>query len=396
MLRHSPALAASFKRQLQIKALPSGNGLSGPLVLTYPCVDREGDYVNPLGGEWIAHPYVNWEHEIPVGMAASQPQLMALEHKGNSIRLPVGQTKFFQKASDLQGVNLKGHQPQAVLDMAKQAESLVKDEVIVGVSIEYLPLAQKPIGPSLLRGGKDAYRVDNWQGHGWAHCAQPVNPMAQSVVQDRIEKALRDNSQQFHPLITKSLQAAIKRNTAVTVQGADMSRIKPIVKKKAMEDEEVYGTPADMGEETAEDMPDDGDDAPAKSVQAKYNLCQTIRDAVQAFLDEVAGSDNPKVKADAQKFADKFLGQCDTVENYADNLHDQLTGSDEAEEPDVEMEPEAPTPVDDDGMIQPKGLKGSNWKPKSPYRIKASQLKAIQTTPKNRPGYTLVENGALS
>jgi hypothetical protein len=167
-------------------------------ILTYPTVDIAGDYVRPDGGEWSSKfpvaagmGLVNWAHGIPVGRGAVT--LKSIVHEGQAVNVAVGTTHFFEKQSDLEGIDRTEYRTPtdrvkvgeySVADCLKSAEDareLVNRGIATGVSIEFTPAGPKgeawwdldawnPLDKRRSR------HFENWTGLAYAHARIPVNP----------------------------------------------------------------------------------------------------------------------------------------------------------------------------------------------------------------------------
>lgn len=148
-------------------------------ILTFPCTDLAGDYVNPAGLEFhehIANPEVDVEHsrsaefgalivakcQHPDGRYAVDYRNLKLDN-GSTHYLPVAKS-YFDKDS----------RP------SMQVFSMVERDLLPGVSLEFKALSGRPLGPSPLE-KRQAYEFDRVSVVRYSHCRVPVNPSALTV-----------------------------------------------------------------------------------------------------------------------------------------------------------------------------------------------------------------------
>jgi hypothetical protein len=338
----------SIQNELMKKARPRKKGVSPPLLLTYPITDLEGDFVVPHGGTWKKNLNVNWNHEHPIGTSYGSPELLTTTINGKEEKLPVGYTRFFQKASDFNNTDLSirdskdkvigKYDVNECLQIAEQAEKLVNNRIVTGVSIEFYPIKTKPIGKSALRGG-NAFRVDEWEGVGWAHTPMPINPGAQMLA----EKALKVVSDpKTHPIIKKSLSFAMRLQNKTWSNGVSLEEnMKKAINNKDFgpgeDDDRDTGSPYGQDDIPDQDSSDDGSyvpDAPAEpgddkqptgAVKSMMDIVQLINDVCKHYELSMKQSDNPVVRKNAKKHCDLLMKVAKVILKEADGLHQELS-----------------------------------------------------------------------
>lgn len=177
-------------------------------VLTAPIPDWSGDIVRPDGLDFSPHesdPWVDLEHgrtdvgRRPVGWARKSldrpgaPYALEwadLEVPGIGVcRLPVG-TTYFDRDDPLQ----------------RQVYELIRRDALPGVSLEFVPIEQVQIAERSPLEPRPAYEFRRAKVLRWAHCAEPVNPSALTVLKsvppglEVIAKAVRDGRLGDEPL----------------------------------------------------------------------------------------------------------------------------------------------------------------------------------------------------
>ncbi len=265
------------------------NALTATAILTYPEVDYAGDYVVPDGGDWESeykrNPQVNVEHRNRVGKGVVL--LVPTNIDGQQHTLPLGTTHFDGKDR-----------------LSAQTFRLVADDVMTGVSLEFTPAAGaasfKSMGhPSPLE-DRDAMRFERWIGLGWAHCLNPVNPNARTVLPG-IEKAFRCvdtgriGNELLDPILLKSLSVRLPTRPAqivvpgTVVKSAEWSPMTPDVYARLPNGERVrvqdYQTTVEKTVQP-EPLPPPSDFHPLAAVgydvaQATADLANHIRKSVK-------------------------------------------------------------------------------------------------------------------
>jgi hypothetical protein len=333
--------------------------------LTYPVTDRAGDYVEPAGIDWAVHkadPWVGLEHYRHKGGA------WVLPGPGDDHLPPVTVGTARHPDTGKYAVELKA-MPEGSIPfgttyfdphdrLSSQTFRLVEDGTLEGVSIEFTLRKgyYRELGPSPLE-ARPAYHVSACTGLGWVHCATPVNPGALLLksLPPHAEKAIRVvqtgrvGAEPAHPLILKSLSRfapAGKSNTVTSGYAAAPVR-------KAM-DEQALDPAYDPEETTPEaDAPAGGGSTP--TVQALYQLAQSLTDLKSQVEELLAGSEHVK----GRKYAQKLLADLDgTVEDAAEmaaKIEAELGANADAE-PDAEAEEPEPDIADDDTEPDDEGV----------------------------------------
>jgi hypothetical protein len=379
MTSHSVDTPEILQKSLRDKGiLQHGNGISPPLVLTYPIKDLDGDFVQPDGGTWDKSLSVNWDHYMPIGTNAAPVLMKSVRVDGEVYNLPIGQTKFFQKSADLKGFDLGKYTEREVLQASEQAQGLVECGAAPGVSMEFYAKQLKAIGPSLQRGrdGK-AYQIDQWHGVGWAHTAKPVNQMAQVVAVDAIIKSLNKYGNVYHPLIKKSLLAGIPETQRKTFHMGTL--FEKAVDTPDDGDGDRYALHDSDPSQGAEDNDHDADNQPEQAqgpqpggvIAGLMNLNQLIEDGIAGFEMSMMTSDNPKAIKDCGKMLADIRAIAGKLTAYADNMQAQIQGAILSTTPsDLDQVQAKPAETDDeDGSIISKSF--PMWKPR---RIKISDI----------------------
>ncbi|OWK34307.1 hypothetical protein [Fimbriiglobus ruber] len=401
MVATRKAIRATFDRFT--KALPEltaidPSRMTVTSVLTYPTVDLEGDLVAPDGCRgWADTPCVNHEHGIPIGHGVPTTRMAMID--GKEWELPIGLSHFAQRVSDLNGVDMaivdgKGrrvgrYDPNESLQVAPQAFALVEHGILTGVSLEAHSLNSEVRGRSLIRGGP-AYAIHEWEGDGWAHCRHPINPGAQVLAPELVEKAFqiagtgRLNGEPLRPLIRKSLQPYLDQFTRrAMVPGVDLKT--PVPVRKAMAD---YNDPAPDPEDTPDDVtadtgePDetstepDAEAAPGlkKTGMAVMSLIQQLMDTAKQIKDAVAGPD-----LEDKEGLELLSGVADQIEELAKEakVDAQKVWPDGGfGAPDNDTgEPDDTMPMTDDGAVMSKAFRKG-----FPTRFKVSDLRKPAAT----------------
>lgn len=264
-------------------------------VLTFPSPDYDNDYVNPIGGEWVDQPYVNWEHQIPIGVG--EVFLKSLPIDGVIQELPIGKTQFFQKSSDLKDVSLAKfdldtgkrigyYTEREVLDAADDTWRLVNDDIATGVSIEFSPPG--PLGDGWRENGnkslinkRESYTFDRFIGLGWAHTCNPINPSARTLEGGSWEKAIRiietgkfPGGKHISPLVMKSLELFKKTRPIIVPSGFKLEKsMKNDLEEYFADDEQSQdGANDDTGSDDNVDIQneDENDLSPTPTEFAKH------------------------------------------------------------------------------------------------------------------------------
>lgn len=268
-------------------------------VLSYPGRDYDGDTINPAGGDWqrefAANPVVNWTHDIPIGRGTT-PELKAFTVDGQTLKLPVATTTFFQSAADLRGLRLYGrdgagnvtheYRPDECLHAADSAARLVLDGIADGVSIEFRPDGPQgkafwPTGKKSLLLGRDEMHWERWLGLGWAHALHVKNPNAAVIAEKafRIAESGKYGGHTLSPFVMKAF-AGMKHTPKFHRVG------------KAMPTDDDDMIEADPTETTATE-PADGtpaaDPAAAPGTDVMTPTPRAFMQGIQALEDAAAG-----------------------------------------------------------------------------------------------------------
>lgn len=340
-------------------------------ILTYPEPDMDGDFVRPDGGEWVRKPFVNWNHEIPVG--TGRVVLKALTDGGKSHTLPVGRTVFAQTAKHLDGVSRTRRDPVTnkvvgewpvgeCLAVADDVWRLVDSGTAVGVSIEFLPVGKKGVGwrelPTRSKiNNRPSYHFDSWKGLGWAHAPEPVNRSAALLeldgeVPDHFRKALNlaetgrfPGGRQCTETVRKAFLPLLELPRKTVARGGWAGETKPDTPvQKAMDE---TAPPPDAA--TGPQLPPTAE-ALMTVVQGIYDLCQQAEQLLaEKRLEHEKGksvlqSAIDKLKADAGKLHDK------TAAAFPDEGLGKPAGDeDKPAEPDGDEGADPDAPADSDG-----------------------------------------------
>jgi len=165
--------------------------MSATAIISTPDFDREGDSVNPMGGdfsEYMLNPIVYWDH----GLDHTLPIGKSQDSKGRLLIWPsekqiIGKCLFSQKdkfASDVFG--------------------LVCEDIIRATSIRYTPTSR----PKRKTGGM---RYESWKLDEWSWTGLGMNPFAVREVIAKNFKLGGRLSEQLHPSIMKSFKAYAKQ-----------------------------------------------------------------------------------------------------------------------------------------------------------------------------------------
>lgn len=408
---------------------PGAGGRTATAVLTYPAPDLDGDFVRPDGGRWAARPFVNWNHDIPVG--TGRVVLKALEDGGATHVVPVGTTRFAERASDLAGVSRVRRDPETnkpvgtypldeCLRAAADVWELVDREVATGVSIEFVPAGPRgeaywPLPGRSAVSGRPSYHFERWDGLGWAHAPEPINRSAGLVIDDlpAVGKALRiaetgrfPSGRQITETVRKAFDPLLSLPRRVVAAGGwaggprDQTTPQPVV-EKAMDEPVVPETPpADAAPPPAGGLKPTAR-AVMTVVQGIYDLCQQADGLLSGSdLEHERGiallrSAIDKLKAEAGKIHDKAAAtfpdqglerpddESDDEDDAADDADvdeadDAEAGADELEDDDDDVGAADYPEMTGDGAVVtkafPAGIPGIQ-------RFKLSQLKDIPARP---------------
>lgn len=377
---------------------PAGDG--GPItsILTYPTKDYAGDRVRPDGGDWSkypSHPYVNWAHRCPIGRGSVSHS--PLKYGAETYPVAVGKTEFFQKAADLEGIDLRRRNPKThrswdkeapytvdeVLRVAAQAERLVREDIATGVSIEFDVDPSKEgtdwwnLADASLLEGRQARHFENWRGLGYAHARQPVNPGCQTLLSGRsaaaIEKAIviaqtgKIGSEVLSPIILKAfddLRTPRSTSVSVTVDTAPPTQTTTPVQVKGDTEGSWNPSTNDNSDGTGAKM-SAGHQALMNAVQGLSDICEQLSNN---------GSDDLSIRRFCKKmcmklkdFAGDIKARAEKHKAKLDMADPDKDGDDDTDDP---MDEEDYTPsteekaitLDDKGCIITKAF--PEWKPR--------------------------------
>jgi hypothetical protein len=267
--------------QVVRKARADTRDLSVTAVLTWPGPDLVGDVVRPAGLDFSGHatdPWNDLEHNGQcVGWARkslSRPGgpygLEWLTIEGH--RLPVGTTWF--DPSDA---------------LSAQVFGLVAEDALPGVSLEFVPVRRKALGPGP---HGTAYAYDAARVVRWCHCARPVNEgatVAKSAsagprATDKLLSVLsagRLGSEPLHPTITKAFAEYLPPKRLVRVE-------------KAMDEmTTAYDDQTPPAEPAPEPEPE-ADAGGSATEMAANNFAQGLTDLCAAARSEAEGGEHVK------------------------------------------------------------------------------------------------------
>ncbi len=319
-------------------------------LLTFPEVDGDGDYLDPVGCRIKSQAItdttpltthaINWEHGIPIGRGSVE--MWDIPVDGSTVASPVGKSEFFTSSAHLKGLDLSRYEITAqgtkgrkigewkqsdCLQVAAQVAELVANDEALGVSIEFIPLKAHRTGATSTR-GRPSMNISEWDLLTWAHCAAPVNPMAQVIENDLLLKsfAIADtgklNGATLHPIILKAFSPLRgKMPKRSWVNGVSL---------KAMDDYADTGdglateqvAPGAVDEDVSDGM---GDGLGMENA----TISQRLNDAAQAVADicgmiEGIEGDAPngdyQLKPKLNKVLEKAKAMCAELRSYVDDL----------------------------------------------------------------------------
>ncbi len=395
-------------------------------VLTTSIADRQGDVIDPMGGDFSEHetnPVVMFhhgkQHKLPIGKAEDRNGNYTV-HAVKSADGPVllGTTYFAQSNR-----------------FAQDVFGLVAEDVLRGVSIGFDPLSdpdsveQLGESPTLKR---PALHFKGWKLLEYSHTPIGVNRDALTVA---VYKAM-DGSHKLHPTLLAMLQPmAAPRKTVVAVTA-------PARVEKAAMDDDDDATAVDPDDDTGGGVATDDDtgdfdpatddpsadpalaggdtggmqpdpEAPSPTVQAMLDGSQGLLDLASAIEMAMKKSEHMKGRKYATKLCAKMRSDAAAAKKFADAVTAELAGGDEAgddmdadgdgvaddEEGDDEVE------TDDDGAIVAKGYTPRRWtttdvaatapvvvaKPASDRRLKALETENTKLKAERDEAVTLLE-----
>lgn len=387
-------------------------------VLTTRTPDRQGDVVDPAGGDFGEH----------------QTNPVVMFHHGKTHNLPIGKaedrdgnyTVRLVNASD--GDLLVGTTHFSQSDrFANDVFGLIAEDILRGVSIGFDPAdgedAFEPIGDSPVL-DRPALHFKSWKLLEYSHTPIGVNRDALTVV---VQKSL-DGSRKLHPMLVKALQpySTPRRTTVAVGKGCDIVPVNPVtgttrpgrggktVKgrrptkagtlippaavRKAMPDDypdddmdDVATNPDDApagggaGFDPASDSPDEDPNLPAgasamgagdetpPTVQALMDASQGLMDLCGQLEAALKKGEHPGGRKAGAKLVAELRAKAGAVQQQAEKIHSELNGSpaDDAGDGDPDGDPDAdqnadedageateppmPPETDDDGAVVTKG-----------------------------------------
>ncbi len=401
-------------KALGTAALPTH---SRPAIIVHPGPDLDGDVTNPAGGNWKPfrdNPVVNYGHAVPIGTGSVV--MKSITHDGARVDVPVGSSKFFESSNDLKGLSLNKYDgagnvvgkwdESLCLHFAEEIGPKVLAGIVNSVSVEMFVHQRNTKSLGKLPGNsRESYRVDQWDGLGYAHTLVPVHLSARMWDEgeaERVEKAIdwrgRIGSFTGAGFIRKSLDGYIsatlaeRPNATKTVMPVRQPAAKPsangVHRKKAGENpfakkkpEAEEEDPADSGNPSAafptkkpdptqapaqgaeedddpdgyfaDDNPDtplgdaqqaldDGVEPVPVGIQASLDFVQALSDACAAYNGAMKASDNPKLIAFSNTEIAKVMKRSAFIQRYADAVGAKIKAGGGSED--------EPSPDDEDGM----------------------------------------------
>lgn len=402
-------------------------------ILTTETPDRQGDVVDPAGGDFS-------EHE-------TNPVVMF--HHGKTHKLPIGKsedkdgnyTVRLVKARDGSDVLIGTTHFAQSNRFAQDVFGLVAEDVLRGVSIGFDPLsdndAVEELGqsPTLER---SALHFKGWKLLEYSHTPIGVNRDALTQV---VHKAY-DGSRKLHPVLLKALEPmATPRRTTVSVPVAKAAAptVRKAMPKPADDDQDEMddieadggsgadadgmdpgtggGTGPDGGYDPATDDPGDdpalpanygtpdADSEPPPTVQTLTDGAQGLLDLCSAIEQGMKKSEHMKGRKYAMKLCADLRKTAAEVSQFADRVHSEIKGApadpgdtgdtedadgdgdgSDSNEEEAESAPDAPE-TDDEGAIVKKGYAPRRFlfadaaavaPVGRPQAVNTRQLKALQ------------------
>lgn len=371
------------------KARTDERALTLTSVLSAPYPDLAGDIVSPDGLDWAPHardPAIDFEHRRDPGVrsrpvAWARPTLAEAGPYHSPVysrlnfgtdaapewhRVPVG-TEWFDPADRV----------------SAQVFALCCADALPGRSLEFSPVEgyAKALGRSPIE-SRSAYHFLKARVHRWTVCARPVCEQALQTVGkaapvppgDAMLRVLRDRRvnvggswEPLCPYLLKALAppAPAKRTTAR-------------VETKAMD----YEAPADPDTTTALEAGTEGPEdtgPPAKpTVQAHYDVAQSILDAIESGKAALESSEHVKGRQFLLKKLDQLEALAQDIKGMGDKIDAELGGHDEpdGDEGDADEPTDADISTDDDGVM--KAVRPTYYKALKGKRFSAAEIKKGQ------------------
>lgn len=364
--------------------------MSVTAVLTTRTPDRQGDVIDPLGGDFSEHetnPVVMFhhgkEHKLPIGKAEDRDgnYTVRLVKARDCSDALVGTTHFAQSNR-----------------FANDVFGLVAEDVLRGVSIGFDPLSDPDSVEELGRSPtlkRPALHFKGWKLLEYSHTPLGVNRDALTVA---VQKAL-DGSRVMHPKLLQYLRPMAAPHRKIVPASYPTVR-------KAMDDEndpdmdQDAGAGQDTGEvdgsmdagfdPTTDDPGMDPDlkgqegyanpdeSAPPPTVQALMDGSQGMLDLCAAIETSMQQSEHLKGRKYAAKLCAELRKTAGDAKKMADKIRQELSGpmdagADDGDSEGDESNPgddqdtgdegaEAPEPeTDDEGAIVTKGYAPRRW-----------------------------------
>ncbi len=394
------ALAQLAAPTLTFKPSIDKSAMSSTAVLTTINPDRQGDVIDPTGGDFSEHqtnPIVMFHHgkaghKLPLGKAEDRNgnYTVRLVKAQDGSDVLVGTTHFSQSSR-----------------FAQDVFGLVAEDILRGVSIGFDPLPDEDsvdeLGPSpTLK--RPALHFKGWKLLEYSHTPLGVNRDALTVA---VTKAI-ENPRLMHPTLLKYLAPMAEKSSRTTV-----TRGGAAVRKAMDEDDDATGDEtqdegqdaggdagADAGGDAGFDPTSDDPSADPALKDSGYGnaapeddgppppTVQTLMDGSQGILDLCSAieasikkgehmggrkfaaklcADLRASAAEAKQYADKVKGELSGAPMDSDQGSD-ATGEDDGDETgdtdDTGDDSEAPAPApetDDEGAIVTKGYACRRW-----------------------------------
>jgi hypothetical protein len=334
-------------------------------VLTFPCVDLAGDYVNPQGlrfHEHIANPVVDVEHsrhpdfgnltiakcQHPDGRYAVEYRTLTLDD-GAAHSLPVAKSYFDRDSKP-----------------SMQVFAMVERDILPGVSLEFKALSGRPLGRSPLE-NRPAYDFDRVSVVKYTHCAVPVCPGAMTVTKSLdallpVVQSGRIGSEPLDPTLLGVLRKSVATYTprrVLVAGGFTAEKAMPHETDPNASPDTVYSdVPVDDG---SGDPAMGGDDAPAMGgIAAMYAKVQALLDCCEQNEQDMQTSDSPELRKFMDKMRTKISAIAEEIKGMADKHDAKLNGGsapdsegDDSEGGEESDEPEeVDTDRDEEGVLK--------------------------------------------
>jgi len=407
-------------------------------LLTFPCIDLDGDYVAPEGCDFRKHildPRIDLEHGNtklgmrPVAWARKSLSEPGAPHSVYWKRIDFGEPGAPEVHRVPIGVEY--YDPSDRVSM--QVFALREQDVLPASSLEFSPVNGhfRPIGKALIRPG-NAYHFDKVDVHRWTVCERGVNPGALTPlrkslagqVPTALSKILRDkrinvggSMQPLCEVLFKALSAPVAPSTKTVVPLG--LKAMPYPTPDDDEDEDAIVANEDDGEGVQEEVLGDDTDTPVEdadlttpgedeiaeqaaadddmahpSVQATYEAAGAIVDACEHLKTAAKSTESKEIYRDLSKMCaqiEALAAKLKSVGDKHDSALQQMksgaptaddTGDEEVPEGDEEPDgdEDGSMPSDDDGDAPGDDDMGDEdeapkGKKKPPFRAKKALLR---------------------